>query len=72
MMMETTQCSKRPAAGDLNGLLEAQILEKGRIPSRPSSWMTAHGVSIDREPKYVREKRTSTLRENHREDVSEG
>lgn len=37
IITETTQCSKRPAAGDLKGLLLAQNLEKGRTPSRPSS-----------------------------------
>lgn len=35
MMMETTQCSKRPVAGELNGRLLAQNFDKGRTPSRP-------------------------------------
>lgn len=45
MMIETTQCSNRPAAGEWNGLLLAQSLEKGKTPSRPSSWTTAELVS---------------------------
>src|SRR5690242_21669603 len=37
MMTETSQCSKRPANGALKGLLDAQNLDQGRIPSRPNS-----------------------------------
>lgn len=37
VMTETSQCSKRPAKGALNGLLLAKNREKGRIPSRPIS-----------------------------------
>jgi hypothetical protein len=37
IMTDTSQCSKRPASGALNGRLLAQKPEKGRIPSRPSS-----------------------------------
>jgi hypothetical protein len=43
MMTETTQCSNSPAAGELNGRLLAKNLEKGRTPSRPSSWTTMYG-----------------------------
>lgn len=46
IITETSQCSKRPAKGVLKGLLEAQSLEKGRIPSRPISWTTGSTVSI--------------------------
>lgn len=40
MMRVTAHCSPRPAKGELKGLLLAKNLEKGRIPSRPSSWLT--------------------------------
>ena len=37
MMTETSQCSNRPINGALRGLLLAQSLENGRMPSRPTS-----------------------------------
>lgn len=37
---DTTYCVNSPASGALNGLLDAKKAEKGRRPSRPSSWTT--------------------------------
>lgn len=37
---ETMYCVKSPASGALNGLLLAKNEGYGRMPSRPSSWMT--------------------------------
>ena len=34
---ETNQCRESPAAGALNGLLDAQNFENGRTPILPSS-----------------------------------
>ena len=39
-MRQTAQCRARPARGALKGRLEPQNLLKGRMPSRPSSWLT--------------------------------
>lgn len=67
MMIETTQCSNRPAKGALNGLLLAQNLENGKMPSRPSSCTTIGYVktsSKSTESWVKRDSRTSTLRED--------
>lgn len=40
MMSVTAHCSPKPAKGELKGLLDAKNFEKGRMPSRPSSWLT--------------------------------
>lgn len=37
---DTRYCVNNPASGALNGLLDAKKAEKGRRPSRPSSWTT--------------------------------
>lgn len=40
MMRVTAHCNASPANGELKGRFEAKNLEKGKIPSRPSSWLT--------------------------------
>lgn len=73
MIIDTTQCSNRPAAGELNGRLLAQILEKGRTPSRPNSWTTVQTSLVSTStthPTQQNDKRTSTLRKDDRQDIS--
>ena len=72
MIIDTTQCSNRPAAGELNGRLLAQILEKGRTPSRPNSWTTCTTslVSTSTTQHSRMTKRTSTLGKYNRQDIS--
>lgn len=52
---DTAYCVKRPGRGVLNGLLEAKKGEKGRIPSRPSSWITVGEILGEQKNERERE-----------------
>lgn len=61
---ETNQCSKRPARGALNGLLEAQRRENGRMPSRPISCTNRpwENITLSTLPKADRATKTERAR----------